>query len=61
MYNVQLLLCNLYIEVGGEELLVGEGVVGYVVEVPTEADVDKGALHYINGKFGFIVYRVLIN
>lgn len=56
MYNVQLLLCNLYIEVGGEELLVGEGVVGYVVEVPTEADVDKGALHYINGKFGFIVY-----
>ena len=59
MYNVQLLLCNLYIEVGGEELLVGEGMVRYVVEVPREADVDKWVLYYINGKLGFIVYRVL--
>ena len=46
---------------GGEELLMCEWVVGGVVGVPTEADVDKGALHYINGKFGFIVYSVLIN
>ena len=52
-------ICTLYIQVCGEQLLVGEGVVGYVVEVPREADVDKWALYYINGKLGFIVYRVL--
>ena len=52
-------ICTLYIQVCGEQLLVGEGMVGYVVEVPRETDVDKGALHYINGKLGFIVYWVL--
>ena len=56
MYNVQLLLCNLYIEVGDEELLMCEWVVGGVVKIPIETDIDKWELYYINGKFGFIVY-----
>ena len=50
------MLCTLYIEVGGEELLMGEWVVWCVVEIPREADVGEGALQYINGELGFIVY-----
>ena len=52
LYSV---LCTLYIEVCNEELLMGEGMVGCVVEIPREADVGEGALQYINGKLGFIV------
>ena len=39
---------------------MGEGMVGHVVDIPREANIGEGALQYINGKLGFIVYRVLI-
>ena len=61
MFKLYLICQCRLIEVCCEELLMGEGMVGHVVDIPREANIGEGALQYINGKLGFIVYRVLKN